>query len=285
VTSILQALAKPLLYLHITLQHRPAVLALADTFVAFGFADETPARWTRSFLIGSHESGPSELEDLNALIALVTYATGLIDFSMTRRSIPPSVLAVLQHPGRSKLKHLGAGLCINVPSTVRHISRFHGLQELRLWLPKIDNVDELIEDNTAAWTLPCLAVLDVRLEDSDLSHEQELLGSLVRCPFARLTCFSWINFDFVAPWETQAQPVSQRAQIKIARPGLLACKLWITQAAQLSALLLFVEGGTDHHSMSLKVRRLRVLSAPLYRACHCALALTSAPPLGKYYFL
>jgi hypothetical protein len=134
--------------------------------------------------------------------------------------MPPSVLAVLQHPGRSQLKHLGAALCIDVPSQIRHISRFHGLQELRLWLPKIDNVDELIEDHTPAWTLPCLAVLDVRLEDSDLEHEQELLRFLVRCSFARPIHFSWINFDFVAQWETPALTDFLRRNLVLAHLNL-----------------------------------------------------------------
>jgi hypothetical protein len=209
VTWHLQVLAEPLLYRRITLRGSAGVLALCNTFLTFGFADNSPARWVRSIVIefGTgrfvDDIGPPDL--VIPLTTLVTYASKLVEFELLKRSMPPSVLAVLQHPGRSRLTHLGIRLSRDYPTTITHVSVFQDLQELRLWLPNCDGETlPLIAADASPWVLPRLAELRVHVQDaSDIDMEQ-LLGFLSRCSFVGLLRFSWINLGETDEWNTHA---------------------------------------------------------------------------------
>jgi hypothetical protein len=185
------------------------VLALADIFVNFGFAGDSPARWARSIVIefGTYrfvdDIGPPDL--VSPLTTLVTYATNLVEFGLLNRPMPPSVLAVLQHPGRSRLAHLGTTLIVGFPSTIAHVSGFKDLQELHLWLPiRDDETLPLVAADASPWVFPRLAKLRVHIEESSAIHMQQLLNFLSRCSFVGLLHFSWINLDSTDAWSTYA---------------------------------------------------------------------------------
>jgi hypothetical protein len=201
--ALSQVLARPLLYRHIILQDQSSVLALADIFGALGFADNTPARWTRSLAIEGPSFTSNHSPFFVALTVFIVYATGLTVLDTRNRPVPSSVLAALQHPGRSPLRHLGIALYTEVPSTLSHISRFHQLRKLHLWLPMGDDRETLIQADAPAWTLPLLEELDVSIEEATSRHEQELLGFFVRCSFSGLRRFAWINSDSLSQWETE----------------------------------------------------------------------------------
>jgi hypothetical protein len=208
-TWILQALAEPLLYRRIALRKSSDVLALAEVFVNFGFAGDSPARWVRSVVIEFDvyrfvdDIGPPDL--VSPLTTLVTYATNLVEFELLKRPMPPSVLAVLQYPGRSRLARLGTTLIVGFPSTIAHVSGFRDLQELHLWLPnRGDETLPLIAADASPWAFPRLAELRVHLQDFIGIHAQQLLAFLSRCSFVGLLHFSWINLDWTEAWDAHA---------------------------------------------------------------------------------
>jgi hypothetical protein len=198
-----------LLYRRLALRKSSDVLALADIFVNFGFAGNSPARWARSIVIefGTYryvdDIGPPDL--VSPLTTLVTYATNLVEFELLNRPMPPSVLAVLQHPGRPRLAHLGTTLIVGFPSTLAHVSGFKDLQKLHLWLPTGDDETlPLIAADASPWVFPRLAELRVHLQHSSEIHMDQLLGFLSRCSFVGLLHFSWIKFGWSDSWSTDA---------------------------------------------------------------------------------
>jgi hypothetical protein len=197
-----QALAEPLLYRRITLRDSAGDLALSNTFLTFGFADNSPARWVRSIVIDRFvdDTGPPDL--VGPLTTLATYASKLVEFGLLKRPMPPSVLAVLQHPGRSQLTYLGLPLAINRHSTLEHVSRFCHLRDLQLWL--YESEDDIKEISAPAWSFPCLTDLRVHIAECNSGDEQQLLGFLVRCSFPALQSFSWLNYTWCDGWEPHA---------------------------------------------------------------------------------
>jgi hypothetical protein len=184
-------------------------LALSNTFLTFGFADNSPARWVRSIVIefGTYRScddiGPPDL--VSPLTTLASYASKLVEFELLKRPMPPGVLAVLQYPGRSRLARLGITLSGDYPTTIAHVSGFQYLQELHLWLPNCNGETKpFIAADASPWVLPRLAELRVHVQNAGDIDMQQLLGFLSRCSFEGLLCFSWINLDWTGGWDPQA---------------------------------------------------------------------------------
>jgi hypothetical protein len=200
-TFVLQKIAEPLLYRHIVLPTTSGVEALADRLVASGFTETSPARWIRSLSIscrGSYDHlGLPEV--VSALTMLSIYATGLLRFEVSEGAVPLTVLALLQHPGRAQLTHIGLPLAINRHNMLEHVSRFRHLRDLRLWLfPSGVNHPEI---SALAWSFSYLTDLRVHIDDFVNFEEQQLLGFLVLCSFPALRFFSWLNDDWCDGWE------------------------------------------------------------------------------------
>jgi hypothetical protein len=185
----------PLLYRRIALQGLAQMRALADVLLAYGLAQDSPARWTRSLSIAECDRAENLPGYLGALTVLLIHATDLVEFEMVTQDAAPMALSLLQHSGRSQITRLSFALNVKSPHLFILASRFHNLQELQLQLHQRDHTTTSFKK--AAWTLPRLVDLRVEVDSHAVVRidKEALLRFFSRCSFPGLRRFSWANID------------------------------------------------------------------------------------------
>jgi hypothetical protein len=249
----------PLLYRRITLQGLAQMRALADVLLAFGLAQNSPARWTRSLSIAECDRAENLPGYLGALTVLLIHVTGLVEFEMITQDAAPMALSLLQHSGRSQITRLSFALDVKSPHLFILASRFHNLQELQLQLHQRDHTTTSFKK--AAWTLPRLVDLCVNVDShAERIDKEALLRFFSRCSFPGLRRFSWVNIDPLADTdESQAlgeflrlQPsadlVLNVAEIAVALPHA-AC-------ARVTLIDPWLPGDVTEFSLSLRTTEL-----------------------------